>query len=211
MKLLPCWLPWAFQVPPSRTPDWPLCETVTIQLAAFVPLLTTWTIAPYPLLHAGVTVRVAAKEAEAGAAEDRLTCGDGEAECRGDGDAERERDGDTDGEGDGDDGNNEIVGEGDGDSAAATGTVGVDGRTTVGRAASSLDGPTARTATQTTSATRIVTAARKTRRAGLIGGEECLATGNDLRLPGGFREINRLGGAHYPISPSPWHGGLRPG
>jgi hypothetical protein len=125
-----------------------------------------------------VTVRVAAKEA-AGAAEDRLTRGDGEAECRADeetaGEAERERDGVGDGEGDEEDG--ETDGVGDSGTSAPTGTVGIDGSTTVGRAASSPDGPTARTATHTTSAIRTVTAARKTRRAGLIGGEECLATG----------------------------------
>jgi hypothetical protein len=174
--------------------------------------LTTWTIAPYPLPQAGVTVRVAAKEA-VGAAEDRLTCGDGEVECRADeeteGEAERERDGVADGEGD--EGDGEMDGDGDSATSAPTGTVGAEGRTTVGRAASSLDGPTARTATQTTSAIRTVTAARNTRRAGLIGGEECLATGKTCPFLQGNREINRLGRAQYLISASPWHGGPRRG
>jgi hypothetical protein len=129
---------------------------------------------------------VTVKEAfAAGFDEVRLTCGDGDEEWRddeGDGDADRECDGVTEGDGD-DAGSSEIVGDGDSGSAAPTGTVETDGRTTVGPAADSPDGPTARTATQTTSATRIVTAARKTRRAGLTGVGDCFEEGND----GAFR------------------------
>jgi hypothetical protein len=113
-----------------------------------------------------------------------LTCGDGdeEAECRAeeDGDAERDRDGVSDGVGDDEGGGSiEMVGDGDSGSAAPTGTVGADCSTTVGPAASAVEGPTARTATQTTRAIRIVKAARKTRRAGLTGAGECLEAGND--------------------------------
>lgn len=112
-----------------------------------------------------------------------VTCGvgDEEAECLAEGEVDGacERgvdEGDADVEGGG---SIEMVGDGDSGSAAPTGTVGIDGRTTVGPAASAVDGPTARTATQTTSATRIVSAARKTRRAGLTGVGECLETGKD--------------------------------
>jgi hypothetical protein len=141
-----------------------------------------------------------------GDADERLTRGEGDAERRADGEWEGVRDGDGDNDGDGD------AGEG---SALATGMVGIEGSTTVGRAASSRDGPTARTATHTTSATRMITADRKMRRAGLIG-EECLAAGKNRSL----REINGLGRGHYPmvpsganpqVSPCPWPGGRPPG
>jgi hypothetical protein len=127
---------------------------------------------------------VAAKVALATGFDDVLPgCGVGDDECRADveGEALRERDGVADGEAeDGDSaGSSEIVADGDWGSAAPTGMAGIDGRTTVGPAARSEDGPTARTATQTTSAIRMVTAARKTSRAGLIGVEECLEEGND--------------------------------
>lgn len=115
----------------------------------------------------------------AGFDEVRLTCGDGddEAECRADEDGDAECD--RDGVGDEGGGSMEMVGDGDSGSAAPTGTVGIDGSTTVGPAASAVEGPTARTATQTTRAIRIVRAARKTRRAGLTGAGECLEAGND--------------------------------
>jgi hypothetical protein len=135
-----------------------------------------------------VTLTVAEKEAAGlgGAGGAGVVCetrgvGDDEAERReeADGEADRERDGDNDGVGDDEDGSSEIVGDGDSGAAAPTGVVGTeDGRTTVGAAAASLDGPTARTATHTTRATKIVTAARKTKRAALIGGEFLAAGGN---------------------------------
>jgi hypothetical protein len=152
-------------------------------------------------------VTVAPKEAAA--------VGDGDAEWReaeGVGDDERcVREGEGDGEWEAA-GETEIDGVGGGGevgSSTPTGTGG--GTTTVGSAALSWDGPTARTATQTTSATRTVTADTKMRRAGLSG-EECLAAGNGL--PFGTQPVGRstgLGRAHYLINPCLWHGGPPPG
>jgi hypothetical protein len=151
-----------------------------------------------------VVATVAENEAAAAGFEDvRLTCGDGEAEWRAaedpgaeaEAEAERDRDGVGDDEGRG---SIEMVGDGDSGSAAPTGTVVTDGMTMVGPAPVSVDGPTARTATQTTSATRTVRAARKTRRAGLTGAGECLEAGNDRP----FRKAAR-GNADYPITACP--------
>ncbi|GIM95671.1 hypothetical protein Ato02nite_074640 [Paractinoplanes toevensis] len=104
-------------------------------------------------------------------------CDDGRAEVRlgvGDDDRERERDGDGE--------TTEWVGVGVADVAGASGTCGMDGRATDGWRAASA-GPTARTATQTTSMTRTAAAALRTIRAGPRGRAECLA-GNGPSLRG---------------------------
>jgi hypothetical protein len=92
----------------------------------------------------------------------------------------------------------------DGLAAGWTATCGIDGSATVGCRDASA-GPTARTATQTTSRTRIATAKVMTIRAVLKGREECFAGNDDPPV------INLAGDADYRVMQCPWHGGPSPG
>nr|WP_296076268.1 hypothetical protein [uncultured Actinoplanes sp.] len=146
-----------------------------------------------------VVTRTEGDEAPAGGETDR------EADGR-DGDDDGEGDADeADGEGDADDEDEDDDGEGDeeGVTEGSTGTRGMDGRTTAGCREASA-GPTARTATQTTSSTRMATAKLITIRAVLKGREECFA-GNG-RPP--CDQQNWRG--RLPLTPCPWHGGPAP-
>jgi hypothetical protein len=114
--------------------------------------------------------------------------------------------GETDGVGDGEeDTDNEEGGDEEGDETTegSTGTCGIDGRTTAGCLDASA-GPTARTATQTTSSTRMATAKLITIRAVLKAREECFA-GNG-RPPGDQQNWR----GRLPPTPCPWHGGPGP-
>jgi hypothetical protein len=85
-----------------------------------------------------------------------------------------------------------------------TATCGIDGSATAGCFDASA-GPTARTATQTTSRTRIATPKVMTIRAELKAREACFAGNDDPPV------INLAGEADYLVTPCPWHGGPSPG
>lgn len=132
----------------------------------------------------------------------RAEVADGETDGDGvpDGEADGETDGVTEGDADGEadrDGDGETGGETDGDAMT---TRGIDGRTTVGWRPASA-GPTARTATQTTSTTRTAAVKQKMRRAG-PNERMCLAGNGRFPL-----QINRTGPGTIPVSPCLWHGG----
>jgi hypothetical protein len=183
VMLLPLCEPRALHVPSRRTLSRPALLTVTLHDLAEGPVFWTRTEATYPCSQLAGTPTVTenaggATVVFAGVGDAEVFSGTGEcevalgrAEVR-DGVAEGEEDGEDDGERD-----NEGETEGDGateDEDGAIGTCGIDGRATFGWTSASA-GPTARTATQTTSMTSTAAAALRKMRAGPSGRAECLA------------------------------------